>query len=218
MTHCATCIKENLTKAASGNSSLCNSLKHPYQGLYIDFGFHGQISKDADGNVKESSQVDIEGINGEQAWILISDGKSRMLHGDTRLTKASPLKYLESFLKEYFSKCKNKWVVMDNGCKLYSNPKIQNLFTSFSYEIYPTRPDSSNQNSLVEQEHCMVSQGIKALLFGAGLGVKFWYYAFIHVLRICNALPGQGQDASPLFLSTGIKDNFRNLWIFGYRV
>ena len=94
MTHCATCIKENLTKAASGNSSLCNSLKHPYQGLYIDFGFHGQISKDADGNVKESSQVDIEGINGEQAWILISDSKTRILHGDTCLTKTSPLKYL----------------------------------------------------------------------------------------------------------------------------
>ena len=55
-------------------------------------------------------------------------------------------------------------------------------------------------------------------MFGAGLDVKFWPYAFIHVLRIQNALPGQGQDASPLFLSTGRKDNFRNLRIFGCRV
>ena len=93
-------MKANLTKAAAGHSSLQDSLTHPYQGLYIDFGFSGRISKDAEGNVKESSQVDIEGINGEQAWILISDGKTRMLHGDTRLTKASPLKYLEYFLKE----------------------------------------------------------------------------------------------------------------------
>ena len=113
LTHCATCMKANLTKSAAGHSSLQDSLTHPYQGLYIDFGFSGRISKDADGNVKESSRVDIEGLNGEQAWILISDGKTRMLHGDTRLTKASPLKYLESFLKEYSPECKNKWVVMD---------------------------------------------------------------------------------------------------------
>ena len=107
---------------------------------------------------------------------------------------------------------------MDMGGELYSNPKIRNLFTSFGYEIYPTSPDSSNQNGPVERSHRTISQGIKALLFGAGLDVKFWPYAFIHVLRIRNAIPGQGQDASPLFLSTGKKDNFRNLRIFGCRV
>ena len=107
---------------------------------------------------------------------------------------------------------------MDNGGKLYSNPKIQNLFTTFSYEIYPTSPDSSNQNGPVERAHCTVSQGIKALLFGAGLDIKFWPYTFIHMLQIHNALPGQGQDVSPLFLSTGKKDNLWDLWIFGCRV
>ena len=48
-------MKANLTKSAAGHSSLRDSLTHPYQGLYIDFGFSGRISKDADGNVKESS-------------------------------------------------------------------------------------------------------------------------------------------------------------------
>ena len=158
--------------------------------MYIGFGFSGRISKDTDGNVKESSRVDIEGINGEQALILISNGKTRMLHGDTRLTKASPLKYLEYFLKEYSPECKNKWVIMDNGGELYSNPKIWNLFSSFGYEIYTTSPDSSNQNGPVEWAHHTVSQGIKASLFGAGLDVKFWLYAFIHVLHIRNTLPG----------------------------
>ena len=40
----------------------------------------------------------------------------------------------------------------------------------------------------------------------------------MHVLCIRNALPDQGQDASLLFLSTGRKDNFRNLQIFGCQV
>ena len=76
----------------------------------------------------------------------------------------------------------------------------------------------SHQNGPVERAHRTVSQSVKALLFGAGLDVKFWPYAFMHVLRIRNALPGQGQDASPLFLLTGKKDNFRNMRVFGCRV
>ena len=63
LTYCVTCIKVNLTKATAGHSSLRNSLKHPYHVLYIDFGFFERISKDKDCKVKESSQVDIEGIN-----------------------------------------------------------------------------------------------------------------------------------------------------------
>ena len=57
LTNCATCMKANLTKAAdsAGHSSLQDSLTHPYQGLYIDFGFSGRISKDAEGKVKKSS-------------------------------------------------------------------------------------------------------------------------------------------------------------------
>ena len=40
----------------------------------------------------------------------------------------------------------------------------------------------------------------------------------MNVLQIRNALPGKGQDASPLFLSTGKKDNFCNLRVFGCQV
>ena len=100
---------------------------------------------------------------------------------------------------------------MNQGGELYHNPAIKNLFKKFGYEIYPTSPDVSYQNGPVERAHHTISQGIKALLFGADLDVKLWPYAFI---RICNALPGQGQDASPLFLSTGKKDNVRNLRVF----
>ena len=41
---------------------------------------------------------------------------------------------------------------------------------------------------------------------------------FMHCLCNQNTLPGQNQNASPLFLATGKKDNFRNLQVFGCRV
>ena len=62
---------------------------------------------------------------------------------------------------------------MDQGGELYNNPAIKNLFKKFGYEVYPTIPDASHQNGAVEQAHCIVSQGVKALLFIAGLDVKF---------------------------------------------
>ena len=115
---CPTCLKTNLTKNF-GKKSLRDSVERPYQGLYIDFAFSGKVKQDKDGVVIEArSRKDVEGMNGETAWILISDAQTRILHGDTRLSKSSPVKYLESFLQQYFPECKNKWVILDQGGEL----------------------------------------------------------------------------------------------------
>ena len=139
VTQCATCLKSKLTKVSPGARSLREMATRPYQLLYLDYGFSGRISRDKDGNVIESSQKDIEGINGETSWLLISDGKTRMLHGDCRLSKVSPIKYLESFLQQYAPACKNKWAVMDQGGELYQSTAVRSLFKKYGYEILPTK-------------------------------------------------------------------------------
>ena len=68
-------------------------------------------------------------MNGETAWILISDAQTRMLHGDTCLSKPSPVKYLESFLQQYSPECKNKWVVLDQGGELYKKSEVSSRGT-----------------------------------------------------------------------------------------
>jgi len=115
-----------------------------------------------------------------------------MLHGDTRTSKASPLKYLESFLEEYSPNVSNKFVVMDQGGEMYRNPAILNLFQRYKYQVFPTGADASFQNGQVKRSHRTVATSVRALLFGAGLPVKFWPFAFHHVLRICNAIPHRG--------------------------
>ena len=55
-------------------------------------------------------------------------------------------------------------------------------------------------------------------MIGAGLEAKFWPYAFMHVLQLCNAIPGSGQVDSPLKLSSSEKDNLKFLKSFGCRV
>ena len=48
---------------------------------------------------KKDREADYMGINGETAWILVYDHFSRRLHGDTRMSKASPLGWLRHFLE-----------------------------------------------------------------------------------------------------------------------
>jgi hypothetical protein len=143
---CPTCLKTNLTKPAAGKKSLRNTVTRPYQDLYIDFAISGKISRDKNGKIIASSRVDVEGINGEISWVLIANAFSCMLHGDVRLSKASPVKYFESFLPEYSPNVRDQWVVMDQGGELYNSPLVRNVFKKYNYTIYRTGADNSFQN------------------------------------------------------------------------
>lgn len=87
----STCLRVKLTKNTAGHQSLRNHLTSPYQGLYVDFGFSGKVHCDDDGELIESLQEEVKGINGESSWILICDGKTQMLHGDCCLPKANKI-------------------------------------------------------------------------------------------------------------------------------
>ena len=69
--------------------------------------------------------------------------------------------------------------------------------------------DSSHQNGPVERQYRTVADGMRAMLLGANLDVKFWPYAFKHYVRIRNSLPSRDQDKSPTEIALGQKDNFK---------
>ena len=208
---CPTCIQAKQTKEAAGQNST-RTATLPYQGLSIDFSFAGQRSKN------EAHARDFVGFNGETCWILISDHFSRMLHGETRISKASPLKWLRNFLKAHAPDCEGKYVVLDQGGELYNNPEVRDLFGEFDYEIRPTGADSSNQNGPVERAHLTVANGVRTMLTGADLDVQFWPYAFHHFIRIKNATPSRDQTESPLKIAYDLEEDFSNFRTFGCRV
>ena len=111
---------------------------------------------------------------------------TKMLHTDTQLSKALPLKYLELFLQEYSPIMKHKVVVLDQGRELYINPVVVNIFQKYKYEVFPTGSDSSFQNGPVERAHFTIFMYTKDLYFGVALDVKFWPYAFNHAIYIRN--------------------------------
>ena len=125
---CPTCICAKQTKEPTG-PNWTRMATQPYQGLSIDFSFSGSKSKDT--NCKK----DYVSLNGETAWILVTDHFTRMQHGDTCISKASPMHWLEHFLKENAPKCPGKYVYLDQGGELYRNPEIIRLFKRFNYNI-----------------------------------------------------------------------------------
>ena len=208
---CPTCIQAKQTKEPAGQNTT-RTATMPYQGLSVDFSFSGTKSKNKD------RERDYLGFNGETSWILVTDHFTRRHHGDTRLSKASPLAWLRHFLKNHSPRMPNKYVYLDQGGELFKNPAVRQLFKEFDYDIRPTGADASNQNGPVERAHLTIGNGIRAMLHGANMDVRFWPYAFHHFLRIKNAIPSKDQSKSPYTLATGKVDDFTGFRTFGCRV
>ena len=83
---------------------------------------------------------------------------------------------------------------MNQGGELYHNPEVQKLFKLYGYTVNPTGADASRQNA-VEHYNLSIGNGIRALLIGANLDIKFWPYAFHHYLRLKNGLGPSGNRA-----------------------
>ena len=208
---CPTCIQAKQTKAPpSGDTTM--TATQPYQGLSIDFSFSGTRSKD------DERRKDYVGINGATSAICVLDHFTRKLDGDARISKASPIEWLRHYLQTHAPSCPNKYVFMDQGGELYRNPKVRQLFEIFGYKVNPTGADNSRQNA-VERHHLTVENGVRALLIGANLDIKFWPYAFKHYLRIKNAVfPGRHMNTSPIEAADGSPDDFTHFRTFGCRV
>lgn len=93
-----------------------------YQGMSIDFAFAGTKSNNSD------CQIDFEGYPGKTSWWAIVDYCTRMYHGVTGVTKASPTHWISNFLQTHSPDCNNKYCYMDQGGKLYGNSKVWQLF------------------------------------------------------------------------------------------
>ena len=126
---------------------------------------------------------------------------------------------LRNFLHTYCpGKGVGRYVYVDQGGELYQSPKVRKLFKHHGFEVLPTGADSSHQNGPVERQHRTVADGMRAMLLGANLDVKFWPYAFKHYVRIRNSLPSRDQDKSPTEIALGRKDNFKGWRTIGTRV
>jgi len=95
--------------------------------------------------------------------MLATDHFSRMKHGNTRVSKASPINWLRDFIQKHAPACPGKYVFMDQGGELYNNPEVRKLFTRFGFSprhsttvgriLNPQTGHISPQYHIVVDEH-----------------------------------------------------------------
>ena len=108
----------------------------------------------------KEQRKDYVGLNRETSWILISDHFSCMLIGNTRISKGTPLVWLEKFLQAYLPKCNNKYVMMDQGGELHRNLKVHKLFKEHRCAVQPTGAGALNQNGPVKCIHQTITDHV----------------------------------------------------------
>eukprot|EP00957_Ditylum_brightwellii_P202676 15331261-Ditylum_brightwellii.AAC.1 len=77
------------------------------------------------------------------------------------------------------------------------------MLTKHGYNIRPTDPNASHQNSLAERPQKTIGDAIRLMLEGTGLHEKFWSYALYHYAEVLSYLPHHGRDKNPHEIVTG---------------
>jgi len=211
---CPVCAHAKLKKAARVQSD-SRKADRCYQGISIDYGIMVQKSNADSGRVKR-----LQGVHGETCYCLIVDHYSGTLFGECFTSKAPPLDFINRWLRLHglAHEVAGKYVRMDLGGELGSNPAVRDLFTKAGYHLEPTAPMSSSQNGPGERPHQTLATAMRAILGGAGLSPRFWPYAFHHFMRLYNVTVHRDAKASPYELCSGNRPDLRLLRVFGCRV
>jgi hypothetical protein len=216
---CPVCKQSKLHKAARGKASSRHATQCN-QGVSIDFGFIVQDSQKSGASSSSSRCLRLQGINGETCFCLITDHYSGYLYGECFQSKAPPLDFLNRWLAQHGlpQSIPHKYVRFDQGGELGRCTAVVDLFSSAGYQVETTAADSSHQNGPGERPHQTIADGMRSMLAGAAMPMKFWPYAFHHFLRIYNVTVHSNKDASPYELCSGSQPDLSLLRVFGCRV
>ena len=158
------------------------------------------------------------GVNGETCCCLIADLKSGSWKVSVRRDKAPPLDFFQSFIARHAPTCGNRTVRFDQGGELGNSTEVRDIFERAGYEVQTTSPDSSSEIGQVERPHRAVADGVRTMLFGAGLAANCWPCALLHFVKISNCMARGDRPAPAITMCTGRRMNLSLLKIFGSRI
>ena len=104
---------------------------------------------------------------------------------------------------------------MDQGSELGRSKEIKKLFEAHRYGIRTSAPDMHSQTGQVERPIQTVAKGLRTLLHGSGIAIKYWPYAYYHFELLYNCIPHGDRTASPFTLATGKRPDVSKLRTWG---
>ena len=141
------------------------------------------------------------GLRGETAYIHLVDHYTSIDVASARISKGAPIEWVKRWLRQNIPDDlpeANRYVMLDQGGELANNPDFCKMIQSepFFYHIEPIGAGAHHQHGVVERANRTVDTGIRSLLFGANLPIKFWPFALMFYVRIKNAALPRRSDRS----------------------
>ena len=99
----------------------------------------------------------------------------------------------------------------------YISIKMQTWCADRGIVLQPTQPYSPDMNGVAERMMRSIVQDASAMLWGAHLGIPFWYEAVKTAVYLKNRKPHAARDKTPFELWTGNIPSLAHLRIFGCR-
>jgi dUTP pyrophosphatase len=222
---CNTCNSSKFRKQHIGKTKMSTQSTSPIiknevgQHLHIDFGF----VRGSDYAVKDEQGKLTTSIDGFRSYCLVIDRASRHISIILTKVKKPPIVELRHLLTQLRSRVKSAHctVTTDLGGELAKSKSFQNLLleTNVGYTLRSTGAYSSAQNGMAEKPNQDLARMMRSLLYGAGLGSKYWSYALRHSVYLKNCLPHTALDyKTPYEMINGEKPDMSNIRVFGSRV
>jgi dUTP pyrophosphatase len=189
------------------------------QHLHVDFGF----VRGSDYAVKDEKGKLMTSIDGYRSYCLVIDRASRHISIILTKLKKPPITELRHLLTQLRSRVKSTQctITSDLGGELANSKSFRNLLLEkdIGYTLRSTGAYSSAQNGLAEKPNQDLARMMRGLLYGAGLGSKYWSYALRHAVYLKNRLPHTALSyKTPYEMINGEKPDLSNLRVFGSRV
>jgi deoxyuridine 5'-triphosphate nucleotidohydrolase len=220
---CAACMSSKFRKTHIGTtkrSPVPDDKPQPKiekgQHLSMDFGF----VRGSDWSKLESDGKLVTSMDGYRSYCLIIDRATRYIWIVLTKTKSPPVTQVKDLLKRLKGQVTNayKTVTTDLGGELGKSKKFQTMLAEESYVLKTTGAHSSAQNGLAEKPNQDLATMMRSMLYGAGLGSKYWSYALRHAVFLKNRLPHSSlQYKTPYEAMNGIKPNLGKIRVFGAR-
>ena len=214
--HCDACSHGKMTKMIKDHQHEKHKATCAGERFQLDFGFV------CGSCVRESSTPDtlITSIDGNNAYLLITDGFTRHMWIFTTRWKDPPITIVDNFLDKYGLKEGNRYIRTYRGGELAGSHAFQSLVASNKYVLESTAPDSSFQIGIVERGHRTLSNMMRSMLKGVSMESEYWSYAIRHAIYIRNHLPHTSlpDPTIPYQRFHGRKPDLCHLRVFGSSV
>ena len=219
---CEACMAAKMKKVPIGKSSKVvrqpiseEMPSEPGQHLHMDFGFvrgSDWAEKDDDGKL-------ITSIDKYRSYLLIIDRATRYIWVFLTKTKEPPVAQAKGILEKFKGQYRYCTVTTDLGKELGKSKAFQKMVSETGYIMKTTGAHSSAQNGLAEKPNQDLARMMRSMLYGAGLGSKYWSYALRHAVYLKNRLPHSSLAwCTPYEKFNGCKPDLSKLKTFGSRV